>query len=281
MIATPRAMFSLTNLGPLPAGRLRALAMVDFDTRKVSAISPAHRLIREHFGAMGTVRWGEGYVLLIQSVPTQAIIMDSEWEIVDVVDLPLVTDPHSLVISDGAWYVLSTGSDSVVAVEPNTGRQSVVWEAPSGGVDLLHLNSIFVLNDDLCVSAMCRRDGSLASSTDGIVLNLHTGQTLMRPLFHPHSARVIEGEVVLCESGRRRVISSGGSVLSVPLGYVRGFDVTDRHIVIGTSRSRRPPVGRCTIQLYERTSSEIGGAERVASVHVGDLGPEIFDVLAM
>jgi hypothetical protein len=281
MAATPRALISLANHRALPARRLEGLAVVDFDARTATRVASSHPSVRVHHGAVGMARLADGYVILLQAVPTQAVVLNADFAVVDVMELPSIVDPHCILVLDGVWLAQSTGSDSIVAIDPGTGRTSVVWRAPTGGSDVVHVNSMFSLAGELCISAMCRSDGALADSTDGIVLNLHSGETLMRGIFHPHSARGLDGQVVLCESSRRRVISSSGSILDVPLGYVRGLDITDRHVLVGTSRTRQPPVERCTVQLYERTGAGIGAAQRVSIVDVGELSSEIFDILAV
>ena len=231
-------------------------------------------------GATGLAHWKDGYVLLINSSPTQAVILDADLEVTEVLDLPPVVDAHSIFVLDDIWLAVATGSDSVVAIDPATGTTSTIWRAPGDGNDVVHVNSVFSYKGSLGVTAMGRRHGSLEKSVDGFAMNLLSGEVLMRPIFHPHSARQVDEELVVCESSRGRLRSTSGSVLPIPLGYVRGFDATAEHLVVGTSRHRGSSLARCSVQLYERTGQQIEHAQRAAWVHTGDLAPEIFDVVA-
>ena len=278
---TPQALVSLVNIGLQPAGRLGCLGLVDFDSRTVRHVRSAESSIRSHMGGTGLAHWRDGYVLLINSTPTQAVILNADLEVTEVLDLPPVVDAHSILVLDDLWLAVATGSDSVVAIDPATGTTSTIWRAPGDGTDVVHVNSVFSYMGSLGVTAMGRRHGSLASAVDGLALNLMTGEVLMRPIFHPHSARQVDEELVVCESSRGRLRSSSGSVLPIPLGYVRGFDATAEHLVVGTSRHRGSSLARCSVQLYERTGRQIEHAQRAAWVHTGDLGPEIFDVVAV
>lgn len=281
MEPAPRALVSFVNIGPQPAGRLGCLGLINFDDRTARSVRSADSRIRSHMGGTGLAHWNDGYVLLINSSPTQAVVLDADFAVTNVLDLPPVVDAHSILALDDVWLAVATGSDSVVAIDPKTGISSILWRAPGDWTDVVHVNSVFTYKGSIGITAMGRRHGSLASSIDGLAMNLMTGEVLMRPIFHPHSGREVDEELVVCESSRGRLRSSTGSILPVPLGYVRGFDVTADHVIVGTSRHRGSSLARCSVQLYERTGQQIEHCQRAGWIHTGELGPEIFDMVAI
>jgi hypothetical protein len=280
-MSTGSALVSLCNSGEQPGGRISGLVVVDFTQRKPALLEVTHPDIRPHFGISGLARWRDGHLVVVQSRVTQVVELDADFEVRQVVDVPTATDPHSILPVDGLWLVTSTASDSVVAVDPGDGRASTVWQLPSSGGDTIHVNSLFVLDGHLCVTAFGHRVGRWRAAKDGQVIDLVRGSKLLGPLAQPHSGQVVDGDVVLCESARSRLVSTSGETLDVPLGYVRGLDVSDTHAVVGTSRGRYQAAGYTTVQLWERTAPGLSGLRRCRVVDLGHLSGEVYDTLLL
>jgi hypothetical protein len=188
---------------------------------------------------------------------------------------------HSVVEWNGSWFVAATGADAVVAVDPGTRRSSIAWRHPRGGADNFHVNSLFVHGDELCATAMGVHRRSWSDSRDGLAWGLVSGDVLLAPIYHPHSARSVDGSVVACESMLGRVVSTAIGTRDVPIGYVRGIDIGDADAAIATSRGRRAPIGRCTLQYFERAGSRLDQLRPTGRVDLSHVGREVFDVILL
>lgn len=260
---------------------LTGLALVDLDRRTAVSLRSRHPAIRPHSGAVGLSRTSSGFALLLQSHPGQLVLLDRDLEVAEVIPVPRVVDAHSLVVLDGLCLLAATGADAVVAVNPDRGTSEVVWRLPRGGADTMHINSLFTRGESLGATAFGHRVGTWTTARQGMAIDLFTGEVLIAPLFHPHSGRDEGGRTIACESMKRRIVSDGIGTLDVPLGYVRGLDVTEHHLLVGTSRGRRSPAGRATVQLFERRGRSLNCAVPVSRVDLSSLGPEVYDVLML
>jgi hypothetical protein len=60
------------------------------------------------------------------------------------------------------------------------------------------------------------------------------------PLFHSHSVCGVGTEIAVCESPRRRVLTSAGRTSQPLPGYARGLCPAGGKLYVGTSRGRHP-----------------------------------------
>lgn len=119
----------------------------------------------------------------------------------------------------------------------------------------------------------------------GCVWDMVSDRAVISDLALPHSPRVIDGDLFVCDSGRGRVLRRSGDKLEAiaELGsFTRGAIATDKYIVIGTSKVRegavnpqidksKLTVNKCGLHFYCRKNFEL-----VKSFYFEDK-KEIFD----
>lgn len=247
----------------------------------MTPVTLRHSLLRANVGVAGLIRAAGGFLAVVQSLPAQIVVLDASLSVVDVIEAPHAVNAHSILEWEDMWFVAATGADAVVAVDPLYGRSAVVWRHPSGDADAYHINSLFVHGGKLCATAMGVRCRRWADFRHGLAWELLTGDVLLAPLYQPHSARSIDGSVVACESMMGRVVSTGLGVLDVPIGYVRGFDMGHDDAAIATSRRRHPPVGRCTVQYFERAGGRLEDLRHTSRVDLSHVAREVYDVVLL
>src|SRR4051812_14192944 len=77
-------------------------------------------------------------------------------------------------------------------------------------------------------------------ATAGFVRALPGGELVTGAVYQPHSiCRVSPNELAICESPRRRVITTTGRRSELLPGYSRGLCWADGSLWVGTSRQRR------------------------------------------
>lgn len=106
----------------------------------------------------------------------------------------------------------------------------------------------------------------------GVVWDVLTEQPVITDLILPHSPRVVDDKLLVCDSGRGRVLIRDGSRLDClrELGsFTRGILVLEDFIIVGTSKVRENPrnfqldeaainkVNRCGLHLFCRRSLEL------------------------
>jgi GT2 family glycosyltransferase len=152
-------------------------------------------------------------------------------------------DLHDLLWHDGFIYAVSTDCNAVLKLDASL-RELERWtlsEVP----DSLHLNSICFLDGRLVASIFGRfeqhRGYKNATRGAGLVLDVVSGSVLVTGLSQPHSLKVQDGRLWLCDSEAHvlRVFDNGKLVAEVDLqGYVRGLAFGRDDIYVGISRSR-------------------------------------------
>ena len=162
-------------------------------------------------------------------------------------------DVHSICLHQHRLYLVSTGTDEVIALEldgANIVGQTVAWrpipEAPRE--DLHHLNTLVSWNGSLIVSGFGEKSGPLwSSATNGFLHDITTGQRLLSGIAQPHSMLPMGGDLLICESLVQsvRTLYSGRRVRLD--GYTRGLGIAAGRIAVGVSRGRRR--SRSTDQL--------------------------------
>jgi hypothetical protein len=208
--------------------------------------------------------------------------------------LPGLRDVHSICLHEGRLYVVSTGTDEVIAFTvdgPNIARQEVAWRpvASAPREDIHHVNTLISWNGSLIVSGFGEKQGALWSSADnGFLHDITAGRRLLSGVRQPHSFLPHGGDLLFCESRSQGVRSLDG--LRVQLdGYTRGLGRVGGRIAVGVSRGRRR--SRSTDQLENWGSP--GGSGGKCGVYwlsgetlavesftdIGFCGDEIYEIL--
>ena len=142
-------------------------------------------------------------------------------------------DVHSVAARGHRLSVTSTGTDEVLELAlDDQGRiedERVIWRAGPAGerADRHHVNDVLIDGDRMLVSGFGPRptpESGWKDTTAGFVRALPSGDLVMGPVYHPHSiCRLSAGELALCESPRRRVVTSTGRRSELLPGYSRGL----------------------------------------------------------
>ena len=265
MSAIARLLVSCPNEGGLflaGAGR----------TRQVSAID-----------TVGIVAVAEGFVWARQSgVDNVLRVVDDDgvrehWLREGHLDL------HDLLWLEDSLYVVCTKINGVVQLDPQL-RELRRWALP-GGPDSIHLNSIARYRGRLVASIFGHfsgyREYKGRTRDAGCVLDLETGEVLIRGLSQPHSLKVDGDRLWLCDSEARtlRIYEGTAQVGEKKLdAYVRGLLITDDLVYAGLSRTRNVEGGDSieSAQVVVLERSSLREIERIA------LGAnEIYDIIAL
>jgi uncharacterized protein (TIGR03032 family) len=142
--------------------------------------------------------------------------------------------------------------------------------------DRCHLNGMAVVDAEVkyvtCLGATDTAGGWRDNKRDGgLLLEVASGETLVRGLSMPHSPRVHAGKMWLLESGRGTVsiadLQTGTTEVVAKLpGFTRGFDFFGNFAFVGLSQVRDSAVFS-GIPLVE----ELSASERICGVWAIDL----------
>ncbi|MDP9301477.1 MAG: TIGR03032 family protein [Actinomycetota bacterium] len=162
--------------------------------------------------------------------------------------------------------------------------------------DEQHLNSVASVDGGFLIAGFGRRPPGASSwraATRGFVRSVPDGNLIMAPLYHPHSiCRLARGEVAVCESPRRHVVTSEGRVSDPLPGYARGLLRAGDKLYAGTSRHRRPSEPASILDYGPATSEIDDGACSVCQLDAATLGlesvipldphgREVYDIVAL
>lgn len=205
---------------------------------------------------------------------------------------------HDLASCDGSLWVVNTLFNCLCTLEPNASfvprwRPPFITEIATG--DRCHLNGLAA--DDRAprfVTALGETDteaGWREGKRDGgCLIDVTSGEVLVRGLSMPHSPRLARGELWLLNSGHGRLERyDPASRTTVPVatlpGYTRGLDLFGGLAFVGLSRVRETAVFgglplddrrdqlRCGVAVVECQSGQV-----VATLFFKSGVEEIFDV---
>src|SRR3989339_309717 len=190
---------------------------------------------------------------LSQTSPTRIYIIEKgSGKSILLQKLEEVLDPHSLAVSENFLYVVSTGNDQVLQykfdrVKNKLFFQKIFWW-PNGSdkiSDTHHINSLFMLNNQMYVSAFGPKKSEKWSSADeGYILNITENRKEIEHIYHPHSI-FTEGSIFskrniyYCESSTKSVKKNNLTLIKLDLGYTRGLYLQGKYLALGTSSGRK------------------------------------------
>src|SRR5262249_9496023 len=154
-------------------------------------------------------------------------------------------DLHSLWVTGDTAYVVSTGTDEIIAAQmsgPEIIDEMVFWRPDPAGkrADRHHLNAIYGWRGEFFVSGFGPAAGEQwTTAQDGFVANISRGYTLASGIYQPHSVIAVGESLAYCESPKGAVSLLGrGRVRGLP-GYARGLCRNGATLFVGTSAARR------------------------------------------
>ncbi|HST44760.1 MAG TPA: glycosyltransferase [Luteimonas sp.] len=153
-------------------------------------------------------------------------------------------DLHDVVHHAGRLYVVATETNTLFELDATTFVEQRRWTLP-GEPDAQHLNSVCVHEGRILVS----RFGGFAEHRGykgrtrgaGEVVDIETGEVVVRGLSQPHSLHSIDGRLWLCNSEAHAVHVYRDFVLEHEIamgGYARGLAFGRDRFYVGISRSR-------------------------------------------
>ena len=224
------------------------LGLFDFENERFQWI-PTTTVAGGIDGATGITFADDHYWIVLQTIQPGILNMDAKYHQIQHIPLPISRDAHSLVPHDGGFLIADTGRNCLNSVQLPDDTSSVVetefWrQHPTDQEDKVHINSMCHLNGDLYVSFFGDKlKDQRASSRDGQVVNISTGEIVCNHLLQPHSLLPYAGSVYWLESKRGNLYkyTPGGrseAILHLS-GYLRGLVIDDDFIYIGASAERR------------------------------------------
>lgn len=223
------------------------LLLIDLETGK------KRYLLKNVGGFTGLAQDDEYFYALSQTSPVRIYIIKKGLEkTVLEQELFKTHDPHSIAVDKEDAYIVSTGNDSVLKYKfdkrkPSLDFQKILWkpEDSSGEKDTYHINSIFVFDSQVYVSAFgSKKLEKWSSANEGYIMNITENRKEFDFIYHPHSI-FIEGNifskknVYYCESSTKSVKKNNKKIIQFEKGYTRGLCVKNNYLFVGTSSCRK------------------------------------------
>lgn len=280
------------------------IALLEIDPEMVEAPSPIaidHPDAGNVIGITGLARHGDLVAAVLQAAPSKVALLDKNYELKAWYTTTNVRDGHSLTSFEGKLFIVSSGTDSLVELDPVTGRERVIWKIGTEAKDNHHLNSVIVDAGRLLVSGFGPKKGELWSSADdGFVIDVATGEKVVQPIYHPHSLVARHGHLYWCVSSGVEVMGTDGLRLDTEHGYCRGLAFAGANLFVGSSKARtrskstgkilsnvgdnpadhRLVEGGCEVLRYEFDSTT-RSYQRRGSQALDAFGGEIYDLLTI
>jgi len=152
-------------------------------------------------------------------------------------------DLHDVFIEGDSIYVVVTENNEIIKYNKNFDIINK-WKL-LGDADSIHINSITIYNGRLIASIFGRfkhhREYIKNTEGNGEVIDIETNETLIRGLSQPHSLKVENGFLYLCDSEKNELHIYKNMTLKNKIilpGYARGIGIGSNYLYIGISLSR-------------------------------------------
>jgi hypothetical protein len=174
-------------------------------------------------------------------------------------------DVHDILIEDDDMYIVATETNEVIRLDKNFDVKES-WVLP-GEVDSRHINSLAFYKGMLIASMFGEFQGHRGykgvTKGAGLVVDIRTGNVLIRGLSQPHSLTITDNNnLLLCNSEEMELREYKGfellRKLSLP-AYTRGICSAGDRLYVGLSQSRNIDKG-----LYSTRSCGIAVVDRLA-----------------
>jgi len=213
-------------------------------------------------------------------------------------ELKEVKDPHSILIIDSEFFIVSTGTDEIIHYEFSKNHElvkpKVYWKASDAQCDTHHINSIICHNQDVIVSAFGLKKGKgWPSAQNGYIYNVSKRELLKDGIYHPHTLSSRRDKIYYCESKKSEFHQLGQDEFIGKFdGYTRGVAwITDDLVCIANSNRGkntrwRRILTRLTKKDFIQGSSSLSildvmRRELVCVVDLSSNGPEVYDVIIL
>lgn len=242
--------------------------------------------VRRATGATGMTFHHGRLVVAVQGGGAILASYAPDWDC-QVIRLSEPRDLHDLHSDGGELLIASSGDDRVWRAN---GAQTALWEASGLDRDEHHVNGLTSEDGRVLVSTFgAKRDRPWSQVTEGRVLDLD-GRTVLEGLHHPHSPRLRDGQLWVCDSGRGElVLMEEGRQARVSIGgYTRGLWIDENLVVVGVSAARSRSRSEGTTNVATDAGSWSGmaivdrhGLAVLDRIDLTGLGGEVFDVAAV
>ncbi len=158
---------------------------------------------------------------------------------------PDIRDVHDILGYEGRLFVVSTGTNEVFEVSAESYEVLTRFKFKGKG-DAWHLNCLEAHESSLVLTAFgkFRRHRGYKGKTPGkgIAIDLLTGKIILKGFSQPHSPKIIDGRLFVCDSEKKTVeridLQSGSKTILEFENYTRGISFSDEYIFVGVSSSR-------------------------------------------
>jgi Flp pilus assembly protein TadD len=239
-MSVTRLLVTACNVGRFASSM--SAVMVDLSSREAHLVDIESTAKSHVFqGMTGIVEVPGGWAVGLQMRDSAVALLDRQWTLRRVVRLQSVKDIHSIVRSDSALLIASTGTNRLVRLDLESGAESVVWDAEATAErDVTHLNGACVHAGQVIVSQFGASAGNTVRA--GAVVITATGNCLLGGLREPHSVFSDGNDLWVLESltGSLLKLRSGEppELVARVRGYARGLYIDDELMAIGVSGSR-------------------------------------------
>ena len=154
-------------------------------------------------------------------------------------------DPHDVKIIDNLIYQVETKTNSINIFDLNFNILKKI--SFPGESDSMHLNCVNKINSNIYFSCFGdfkkeKEYNKFKNKSKGYISNLNTKEKVIKKLNQPHSILQHENEIYVCNSGDStiKIFNKNFKIIkTIKLrGYLRGLEITDKIIYVGSSASR-------------------------------------------
>lgn len=243
-------------------------------------------------GGVGMASNKNKYYVLLQHPENQTSIWTlnsngtSHWKM-----LHSVHEGHSIIHYQDSLLVVDTQRNRIVQITLNPeglpDEEREWWKYSDYQHDEFHINSIEEFNQEIFVTMFGEKEnGNWFHSSKGKVLNVSKNDIILEHLFHPHTLKNVNGNLIFCESRTgtlNKIIFDHSRVVNTQhfqsTGYIRGLAVDHSSLYIGSSARRRKSRSTGMMNTPEVSADHDGYLSNsyIFKVRYGDSGASLLE----